>query len=79
MLKGYNSPYKNSSQELDDIAVMLTGKDLKGKRRPEYQVLKLSRLKKGRLYQAKVECIYIEMKDGKFDQIFSLKELEIAR
>lgn len=64
----YNSPYKSSEQELDDINAMLT--------LPGYSIVDLSKCPQGR-YSMHAECIYIPNSDrSTYDQVFRLIRLE---
>ena len=73
----YNSPYKNSEQELEDVALMFDGVDLNGVSMPRYKVVEWKDLKDGR-YTAHVTAYYSPNPDGKtFDQVFLLKEIKV--
>jgi hypothetical protein len=70
-LIGYNSPYKNSEQELDDINVMLHGKDLKGNDATNYKIIGWETMHDGQ-YNADVEVTFVPNSDDTYDQIFKL-------
>lgn len=65
----YNSPYKNSEQELDDIQAMLS--------LPGYQIINPADHPKGR-YSLHAECTYVPNTDGTtYDQVFRLITWEL--
>lgn len=59
----YNSPYKSSEQELDDIEAML--------KVPGYKILELDKHAPGK-YKLEVECLFIPNSDNTYDQVFKL-------
>ena len=68
-LVNYNSPYKNSEQELDDIHTFLT---VDG-----YRILTLTDHSPGR-YRLHVICTYLPnpAEVGTYDQVFSLVKMD---
>jgi len=71
----FNSPYKNSDQELDDIHVAFYGKDLQNNDCSSYKIINwesLSEEKKEVIFDIK----FIPNEDGTYDQIFKLIEIK---
>ena len=77
-LISYNSPYKSSEQELEDISLMLDGVDLNGTAMKRYKVIAWEDLDDGK-YMATVSSFYTPNPegDGSFDQTFKLKEVKL--
>lgn len=75
VLNFYNSPYKNSDTELDDIAVIMDGKDSRGNPFPAYKTIRWEDLAGGK-YQARVLVFFTPNNDGTHDQMFRLESLE---
>lgn len=73
----YNSPYRNSEQELEDISLMFDGVNLDGVEMKRYKVVDWENAVDGK-YTALVNSFYTPNPegDGSFDQTFALKELK---
>jgi len=67
---GWNSPYKANAdtRSIDDIRHAIL----------EQNVINLKKLKLKKVYQAKINCCFIQNLDGQtWNQVFSLKDLEV--
>lgn len=75
-LSYYNTPYKNSENELDDISVMFEGKSLSGENLQSYKAVKWEDLADGE-YEVVVEAKFIPHHHNpeEFDQVFTQKSL----
>lgn len=71
VLDFYNSPYRQSETEFDDIAIIMSGKDSRGNPFPSYKTVQWEGLKEGK-YKATVEMFYTPNGDGTHDQLFHL-------
>ena len=72
IINGYNSPYKNSENELDDIAAIMDGKDSLGNPIPSYKTVYWEKLNDGK-YKVKVKVYFVPNGDGTHDQYFSVQ------
>jgi hypothetical protein len=74
-LNYYSSPYKNSEQELDDINVIMDGKDLQGNS-IGLKVVNWEKLEDNTNWEAIVTTYFTPNGDGSYDQLFKLKSLD---
>jgi hypothetical protein len=75
-LNYYSSPYKNSEQELDDIKVMMDGKDLNGNSLIGLKVIDWERLEDNTNWEGIIVAYFTPNGDGSYSQIFKLKSLD---
>ena len=74
-LSYYNSPYSQSENELEDISLIMDGKDLLGRESEGHKVVDWERIEDG-TWEVLVNCYFIPHNDGTYDQTFKLKAVE---
>jgi hypothetical protein len=73
----YNSPWEDGERELEDIQLMLEGKDSSGKYHPQWHVVHLNKHPAGK-YDLKVEMTLVKKDSGEFDQFFTFLDIQRA-